>query len=396
MSEPLNLLDPALLANPWPRYAELRSKPVCQVEPNGTWVISRYDDILAVLKHPNITSTAWSQVWLPPWLKRNPLAQSMIAADPPKHTRLRSLVNTAFTGPALARLETRIQMVADVLAEQSVARGEVDFVSDFALALPAHVMGELLGLAPSMHPHLKHWSDDLMIIPSGQILTPDQTARIQTSIDMLEHHVREVAARRRSNPGDDMISDLVNAEVDGQRLTDDEVVSFGILLVMAGMETTISLLTQCMRYLSEHPDVFEQVSAQRGRLIPNFIEEILRYEPPITVVFRWTSGPVDVRGTVIPPGSMVTLLTASGLHDETHFPDPETFRLDRTQSVSLVFGHGPHFCLGAMLARTEARLGLQALLMRIRSVRRGPGELTFPPGFLARNPINLPVVFEPK
>jgi hypothetical protein len=396
MPEPLNLLAPEVIANPWPHYAELRSKPVCRVEPFGGWAISRHEDITAVLKHPNISSKGWSMLLHPPWLEKNPLAYSLLALDPPQHTRFRNLVNTAFTGAALARMETRIQLVADVLAEQVVAAREVDFVSAFSLALPAHVIGDLLGLDRIMHPHLKQWSDDLLLIPSGSLLPPERLARIQTSIGMMEHHLREVIALRRKNPGEDMISDLAHAEVDGHQLSDDELVSFGFLLVLAGMETTTSLLTECLRYLSEHPETFEQVSAQRGRLIPNFIDEVLRWEPPIMVAFRWSAGPIDVGGAHIPPGELLICLLASGLHDEKQFPEPEVFRLDRTQSVNLAFAHGPHFCVGAMLAKIEARLGLQALLMRVRSVRRMPGELVFPPGFAGRHPINLPLVFDPK
>lgn len=396
MSETLNLMDPEVRANPYPHYAKLRRMPICRVEPGGMWAVSRYDDVVAALKSPTLSSTGWKAMSQPPWLPENPVANSMLMEDPPVHTRLRKLVSGVFTASGIARMEPRIRMISDVLAEQVVRLREVEFVRDFALPLPSHVIGDMLGLPSHLHPHLKHWSDHLTSVAMGPH-SPEQIERIQTEVAVMKTVLGEVIASRRVHPGDDILTDLIRHQEDGHSLTDEELMSFFFLLVVAGMETTCALLSQCMIILSRSPELFRRVCAERGRLIPQFLEEVLRFEPPGPMLFRVTVAPTVINGVEIPPGNIVLLLLASATHDETHFPQPEEIVLERDQKqTSLAFGHGIHYCLGAPLARMEARFGLEALLLRLKGVSPGREPITYSTGFSSRTPLKVPLILDPK
>jgi len=396
MTEPLNLMDPNVLSDPHPYYAELRKKPIGQVQPFNIWAISRYDDLIAALKHPALSSGAWSAMLQPPWLPRNPLANTLGVLDGPAHARLRKLVSGPFAGAGLARIEARIRLMADVLAEQVVARHEFDFVNDFALALPAHVIGDLLGLPPHLHPNLKKWTSELISVPLANHSDEDK-ARIRDSVAMMEHFLGEVIEARRVDARDDMISDLLRAKSDGEAITSDEMMSFCFILTAAGMETTSNLLGHAAALLSERPGLFEKVTANRGWIIPQFIDEVLRYETPIPMLLRAAIAPTVIDGVEIPTGSMVALLIPSALRDEKYFKDPDEFIIERDNSRnSVAFGHGIHFCLGAMLARLEARFGLEALLLRSRGMHRAPGKIQYSHGFGSRVMVSLPMSIDPK
>ena len=390
MSQPLNLMTPEVRANPYPLYAELRRRAVCQVEPGGMWAVSRYDDVVTVLKDPRrFSSEGLGQSFRPPWLERNPTADSLVMKDPPDHTRLRAMVSRAFNGAALNRLEPSIRAIAEELAESTVRRQEVDFIAEFALPLPARVLNLFFGLEPAMALRLKHWADDLVSIPASQP-SPQRQEEIRHSLQEMEHCFNALIEQRRAHPGEDVVSELLR----GGQLTHEELLSFLFGLVPAGVETTVYLLANTMVVLSEHPRELERVR-ENPTLIPRLVEEVLRFEPPGQSSLRLTTEDVELSGVTIPRGSLVVALVGAAMRDENRFPQADRFLLERESQSTLAFGHGPHYCLGAMLARMEARLGLEALFSRIRGFSLQRKDLDWSQSLIARGPRALPLHLEP-
>ncbi len=398
MAPRLNLLSPEIRADPYPVYAELRrSSPVAQVDPGGLWAVSRYEDILHVLKNPKLFASEGFKIAAePPWFGRtNPLAESLIFMDDPKqHGRLRGLVSRAFGPTALARLEPRIRAVAKELSSRLASRQTVDFVADFALPLPASVIGDLLGLDPTLHSRFKLWSDDMTAISASQPGDTELLARCRRTVEEMEQYLGEVLASRRKNPGDDMVSELLRARVEGEALTDRELMAFLFVLLVAGLETTVHLIGNSGRFLAEHPDILSQLRADPS-LIPAFIEELLRFDPPVHGTMRLCTEDVTLGGVSLPRGSMVLLLMGSAMRDERYCPDAERFNLDRKGPHNVAFGHGMHFCLGAALARLEARVGLEELLPQCAGLARSPGPVEWNYALTVRGMRNLPLEVHP-
>jgi hypothetical protein len=354
------------------------------------WAISRYDDVVAVLKDPRrFSSEGLGRSFLPPWLERNPTTDSLVMKDPPDHTRLRAAVSRAFGAAALSRLEPRIRAIAEELAETAVRHQEVDFIAEFALPLPARVLNLFLGLDPTLALHLKRWADDLVSIPASQP-SPQRMAEIRHGLAEMEHCFHALIEARRAEPGEDLVSDLLRAEA----LTREELMGFLFGLVPAGVETTVYLLANTLFVLAEHPREAERVRADPA-LIPRLIEEVLRYEPPGQSSLRLATEDVEISGVTVPRGATVVVLMGSAMRDESRFPQADRFILDRENQGHLSFGHGPHFCLGAMLARMEARIGLEALFSRIRGFSLSQREISWSQSIIARGPLALPLRLEP-
>lgn len=395
MHSPLDLMSPEARANPYPLYAELRRGGIRQVEPGGMWAVSRYDDVVEVMKDPRrFSSAGLGQGFLPPWLPRNPVTQSLVMQDPPAHTRLRARVSRAFGPAALAVLEPKIRAIAEELARDLIRHeGPVDFMAAFAQRLPVSVLGLLFGLEPSQYPRLKEWADDLVNLPAGRH-PPEEQHRVRESLTSLERCFEELISARRARPGDDLVSELIRPDTDGSVLSHEELISFLFALLPAGVETTVYLLSNTMVVLSERPEERAQVLANRT-LIPRLIEEVLRFEPPGHSSLRLVTEDTEVAGVHLPRAALVVVLMAAALRDEGHFPDAEHFRLDRERSSHLAFGHGIHYCLGAMLARLEARLGLEALFSRFQDFSRTTSQVHWSPSLIARGPLTLPLRFIP-
>jgi cytochrome P450 len=391
MSPRLNLLAPEVRANPYPHYARLRrTAPVCQVDPGGFWAVTRYEDVTTVLKNPQLfSSEGMRRATCPPWLEDAPFAYTMIVQDPPEHLRLRTLVNRAFTTASLSRLEPWVRRLAETLAARLPTGQTVDFMESFSRPLAASVIGELLGLDTSLIPRLRRWADDLT---STSSVGPGDTRRmeeIRATVREARGYVSEVLAHRRRAPGDDMVSDLLAARVDGEALTHEELVGFLLMLLIAGMETTIHLLNHSVLLLMEHPEVLARVRAEMS-LVPRLVEEVLRYEPPVHGIMRVSRQETELSGVRVPAGSWVLVLLGSANRDEERFPEAERFDIDRQGAHHLPFGHGVHFCLGAPVARLEARVGLEAFLSRFsRMLPRGP--VTWNHSLSVRGPRALPV-----
>jgi len=394
MNEPMNILSPAFRADPYPYYAELRRRgPVCPIEPGGMWAVSRHEEVLFVLKHPErFSSQGFKAAWEPPWVGVNPLASSVLAMDPPAHTRLRALVSRGFGPAAAARLEPRVRALAGELAD-GLRGEEVDFIQALAMPLPAFVIGELLGLDPTRHGSFKRWADDILSV-TPELPPPEQIARVKATIAELDGYLREVLAARRAAPTDDAVSDLLRAEVDGQSLTDTELVNFLVVLLLGGLETTTHLLGNALLYLSAHPELMARLHAEPA-LVPKFVEEILRYDGPSQSLPRITTEETTLAGVTLPRGTMVLALVGSANRDERVYPAPDSFDLDRGSQGGLQFGHGIHFCIGAALARMEARLALEAIVTRYARATRKAGEITYNRTLTVRGPVALPLRFFP-
>jgi cytochrome P450 len=397
MSVRYNLLSPELKANPYPAYAELRrSAPVCQVDPGGMWAVSRYDDVMYALKNPQLfSSDGFRPITDPPWLGGNPLAESMLGMDPPGHGRLRAIISRTFGAAAMARLEPQARAFAERIVAELPLGQPVDLMPLYGLRIPASVLGLQLGLDPSMHLQLKRWAD--LITGGVSTVRPDDHERhrvAREAVAELKRYFNELLEQRRREPGEDLVSDLLRARVDGEALTQGELLAFLFLLLVAGIETTMSLLGSSLLVLLERPELLARLRADPAR-IPSFIEEVLRYEPPSQSLPRMTTQEVELRGVRLPKGTPVLLLLGSASRDEAYFPNPDHFDLDRPGPQNLPFGHGIHFCLGAQLARMEGRLALEALLQRCSRLERAPGPITWHRSMVIRAPASLPLVLHP-
>lgn len=390
----VNILAPEFRADPHPRYAEMRrNTPVIQVEPAGFWAISRHEDVAFVIKNSQLfSSQGFKAAWQPEWVGYNPLANSMLALDGAGHTRLRTLVSRAFNASAINRLEVRIRKLANRLVEELAAKSEADFVSQFAMPLPAFVIGELLGLDVSLHHRFKDWSDDIASV-TPEPRDSEHARRTLSSIEDSTRYISEVIEARRRSPAEDMVSDLIRAEVEGQSLTDREIIDFLVLLLIGGLETTVHLLANSLLFLAERTDVQARLRAEPA-LVPGFIEEMLRYEAPVQALLRIVTTDVTLSGVKIPEGDVVLALIASANRDERHYTEPDRFDLHRGQP-GLSFGYGVHYCIGALLARMEARCGLEALLSRFSGFERIPTELNWGQAITVRGPQRLPLRFIP-
>ncbi|WP_437576925.1 cytochrome P450 [Sorangium sp. So ce887] len=389
----LNLFAPDVRENPYPFYATLRREsPVCQVDPNGMWVVTRYDDIVAALKDTQVFSSAGLRIASePPYLRRhNPLSRSLLLADPPRHSQLRSLINRAFTAATVTSLEPQMRSTAAKLADELVERRSVEFISDFALRAQVSVLANLLGLDPSLKQHFKRWATDIVSV-SG--VSPEDQARldeVRSSLDEMEQYAQALLAKRRAHLEDDWLSDLLRARLDNNELTDDDLIGFVFLFLVAGLETTVTLTTQMVSTLARRPEWMDRLREEPALIAP-FIEEVLRTEPPLHATIRLTLAETELSGVRLPAHAPVLLLVGSGLRDEARFEEPDRFDPERRVQANLAFGHGAHFCVGALLARTQARVVLEELLRKVRRFELRTERLEWNMSLNTRCPIELPV-----
>jgi cytochrome P450 len=382
--------------DPYDIWRRLRDDaPVYWNEQYEFFALSRFDDVEAAHRDPQTFSSAHGTVL--EMMSSDPVhTGQMIFIDPPEHTALRTLVSRAFTPRRVSQLEGRVRELCRELLDAQRGRSTFDFVQDFAARLPAEVIASLLGVPAADRDDVRHQIDLIFHIEPGVGMINDVsfTAAIWIS-EYLAAQLRE----RKTNPVDDMLGDLVKAEITDEqgvrrRLTLRECTAFATLLIGAGTETVAKLLGWAAVILAEHPDQRAQLAADTS-LIPNAVEELLRYEAPSPVQGRWTTRDVELHGETIPANSKVLLLTGAAGRDERKFDDADRFDIHRRINHHVSFGYGIHFCLGAALARLEGRIGLETALTRYpewdvdhdRAVRMHTSTV--------RGYANVPVIVEP-
>jgi cytochrome P450 len=342
--------------NPFPWYRFMRElQPVYYQPDYHSWQVFRYDDVQRVLSEYATFSSSFSG-----GQGRDPLSMSIISMDPPRHRQLRNLVTQAFTPRGVAQLSGRITAIVNDLLDQVIATGRMDVVSDLAYPLPVIVIAEMLGIPQEDRARFKMWSDAIVgaSLPGGG----NPQAEMGTYfLNMIEQHRHEAK--------DDLISALLNAQIDGEHLSQQELLGFLVLLLVAGNETTTNLIGNAFVCFDEHPEVMEQLRAE-PELIPGAIEEVLRYRSPVQFMYRRAATDVTLDGHEIQARQMVIAWIGSANRDERQFPDPDTFDIRRTPNRHLAFGHGIHFCIGAPLARLESKIALTLMLERMKDIQR--------------------------
>jgi cytochrome P450 len=374
-AEDFNLLAPEVRADPYPYYAALRrDSPIHQFAKSlPFYAITRYADVIHVLHHPELFSSTALQAALQgggvgigpnsgALAGHRLLASSMmIATDPPDHARLRRLVNRGFTPRRIAALEPRIRELANGFLDQAIQVGELELVSGLSVPLPVTVIAEMLGVEPERRDQFKAWSDAFVIGLSGaagQYTKED----VRNAAEEMADYIEWIAAERRSQPRDDLISVLIQAE-EGESLSTGELMAFVVLLLIAGNETTTNLIGNGVKALLAHPDELARVASDPD-LIPAFVDEVLRYDSPIQGLPRVANAEVELPSGRVPENSTLMVFFASANRDEEQFPGAERFEIGRPAPGHVAFGHGIHYCLGASLARLEARVAFEALFER--------------------------------
>ena len=386
-------LSPRVYLNPYPKYTELRAKDPLHWSPlMEAWVATRYDHVDAILRDQKRFSNDPRQrqrTRAVPTTVENPGGQSMLFVDPPEHTRLRALVNKAFTPQAIAALTRRIQTIVQELLDEIPEPSHFDLIDTLAYPLPVIVMAELLGIPPQDRAQFRHWSNRRARVLEPTI-TPREIQEANRAAYELDDYFRGVIQARRLEPRDDLISTLVATEESGDTLTQDELLVMLRLLLIAGNETTTNLIGNGMLALLRHPDQFQKLR-DNPDLMETTVEEMLRYDTPVQLDFRTALEDVEVGGRRITRGQGIMLLLGAANHDPEVFQNPERFDITRRDASHLSFGRGVHHCLGAQLARAEARLAFTGLLERFRDIRLLTEQPPFKDNVVLRGLRALPI-----
>lgn len=395
-----NPLDPAVTCDPYPHYAKLRAdEPVKWLENMQGFVVSRWDDVVEVLTDGQTFSSA--QFWPALLGEYDPVPEvaPMISLDPPGHVRIRKLANKAFVPSRVGALQGKVRSVAneliDAIFEKHGREGECDFVWEFSALFPVSVVADVLGVDVARRVDFKHWVDDLLAAGNRAAYGPERLAEIDRSSKAIRAYFETVYDDRSANPGEDLISGFIQAEVNGERLTRSEVLNMAILLLIGGVETTTNLLGITFAHLRDRPEDMARLQADPA-LIPVMLEEMLRFDGPVQMLFRHTTCDTELAGVSIPKGSLMLPLLGSANHDERKFDRSDDFVIDRNPREIMSFGQGPHFCLGSYLSRMEARIAIEILLERFDVLQALDGEVHWMDSYFARGPKTLPVRFKAK
>jgi cytochrome P450 len=394
-----DLARPEILADPYPFYHRLRSRDPVYWD-GGTWVLTGHAEVVAALHDPRLTVERVNTdvSLLPPEAQTvmgvigQVLSMQMVFRDPPHHTRLRGLVNKAFTPRVVESMRARIGRIVDELLDAVAVSGRMDVIRDLAYPLPVTVIAEMLGVPPADRAELKRWSDDLAALLGRFDLTWDEHVRISRSITELNEYLRGIVAQRRVAPRDDLISALLAAEEHGTVLSEEELLANCMLLLLAGHETTTNLIGNGLLALLRHPDQLERLRAEPG-LIATAVEELLRYDSPVQLTSRVAREELELGGKRITRGQYVSLVLGAANRDPKVFPEPDRLDVGRRENRHVAFGHGIHFCLGAALARLEGQIALGTLLRRMPTLRLETATPQWRANQALRGLQSLPVAF---
>src|ERR1700693_5611873 len=394
----LRLLEPAVLANPYPLYHKLRSEdPVHWDWFLHTWVVTRYPDVVNVLHSFSADRTPTPEQLTAMGLSAlNPIAKVMVKQmlfmDAPAHTRLRDLASAAFTPGKGEALRGHIQEIANDLLDRVQTQGRMDIIADFAAPLPAIVTAEMLGVPTEDHADLKKWSADFAEMLGNFQHNPDRIPRVLESTNNLTTYFQAAISKTRQHPREGLIYSFMTAEVDGDRLTDEEIVANSIVTMVGGQETTTNLIGNGLLTLMRNPEQLAQLRDNPG-LIPSAVEELLRYESPSQHTGRIAREDVEIGDKQIRKGQAVMAIMAAANRDPERFPDPDRLILDRSDNKHLAFEWSSHFCFGAPLARMEGQIAFETILRRLPNLQAAPGPLTWRNNSGLRGLTALPVTF---
>lgn len=393
------LLDPEVLANPYPLYRRLRTEAPVYWDPYlHAWVVTRYADVITVLHHFSANRTpSPEQLAAIGLAELAPVAQVMVKQmlfmDAPDHTRLRGLASTAFTPARVEALRSHIREILDNLLEPLLDAGRMDVIADLAAPLPAIVTAEMMGVPTADADQLKSWSADFAEVLGNFQHNPDRASRTLKCVEEMTSYFREAIQSQRVQPRDGLINALLTAEIDGDRLTEEEIVASCIVTMVGGQETTTNLIGNGVLTLLRHPLELERLRNDLT-LVPSAVEELLRYESPSQHTARICPEDTELGGRTIRKGQAVIAVMGAGNRDPERFPDPDRLDLGRTDNRHLAFGWASHFCFGAPLARIEGQLVFEAIARCLLNLNLEPGPLVWRDNLGLRGLTSLPVTFE--
>ncbi|MBV9164128.1 MAG: cytochrome P450 [Pseudonocardiales bacterium] len=394
------MATPEFHQDPYPLYERMRREHPVYRSSQGIWYLTRYADVDAALRDVRLSKDhARMRRWHARRTGREDLdrlrdrfGRSMLHADPPDHTRLRKLANKAFTARRTEGLRPRIRAIVDELLDAAVAAGPaMELIGALAYPLPITVICELVGVPPGDRHRVRTWSRQL-VNQTEAALTPDDPQRIEQAADEFEEYLRNLIGRRRAEPANDILSSLVAVADSGARLTENELLSTCYLLLVAGHETTVNLIGNGTLALLRHPDQLRRLQ-QDPTLIRSAVEELLRYDNSVQKVTRIVVGQVALGGQTLNDGEFVSPVLAAANRDPDYFPDPDRLDLGRANNRHVSFGNGPHFCLGAPLARLEGEVALGALVRRLPALRLDTETIEWRPKPALRGLERLPVAY---
>jgi cytochrome P450 len=388
-----NPLDPASMRDPYASYEILRESPAVWVESLNAWFVGGHERILEMVRDPATYSNKRFEQLSKGEFTPVPEAKSLLSSDPPEHTRLRRLASAGFRPSRVKALEPMIRKLAEERIDACLAQGRMfDFQKSFADPIPVDVISFLIGADPRRGEDFKRWTSDILSAGMRSTMTPEQLAQIRRSVDEARDYFGELIEERRADRGNDMISAFLDAEEDGDVLTTGEILGLSILLLIGGDETTAHLLGNTLVLLSRHPEQMELVQ-HNPDLIPSLIEESLRYEAPVQTGFLTPTRDVDLGGVKVTADSSIIVVWGSANRDPAVFDDPGRFDVTRDAQSHMSFGFGPHFCLGAALARVEANVILRTVFERLPDLRplHPDAPLDWIASYWIRGLVSLPV-----
>jgi cytochrome P450 len=390
-----NPMDPEFVADPYPTYHRLRAEDPVHESPLGFWVLTRYEDVVGILRDPRFAKEPMiAAVAARLGIAPASIGISMLDRDPPDHTRLRSLASKAFTPRVVEALRPRVQEIVDGLLDNVERAGTMDLIEEFAYPIPVNVICEMLGVPVEDHEQFKGWSLDLARGLDSIMLGPDSEVakRSGKAREGLTKYFRGLIAERRTSPRGDLLSALIAAEEAGDKLSEPELVAMCILLLVAGHETTVNLIGNGVLALLHHPDQL-RLLRERPELIGTAVEELLRYDGPVQRTARTPSEDVTIGDRTIPKGEIVMPFIGAADRDPAQFREPDRLDITRTENRHIAFGWGIHFCLGAPLARIEGQIAINTLVRRMPKLALAVDRPEHRHSLTLRGLVALPVSF---